>query len=388
MFRCLIPRVLIPREVEMNDYKRLFDGSILKLFGSSLRFALAEPGLAWFLFRMFWRQRKTTRLRAEWEKRGIHVPPIVITSVTNTCNLHCKGCYNQALHRDTKSEIGIEKLRQIVSESLELGVSIFMLVGGEPMTRPEILDVTKDFPNMIFPMFTNGLLIDDSAIEKFSRQKNMIPIISLEGHAGQTDQRRGFGVYSHLLKTMKKMKRKGFVWGISLTATSQNFDTVTSDKYIKELTNLGAKVFFFVEYVPVSDDMIDLAPSDVQRVSLQKLTKTFQRRFPGLFIAFPGDEERYGGCLAAGRGFVHINAKGSLEPCPFAPYSDTSLNNLTLKEALRSDFLKTIRENHSRLAETKGGCALWANRVWVETILDKNSLSGKQPKKELAGTKS
>ena len=372
----------------MNDYQELFDVSILKLFRSAIRLALVEPRLFGFLIKMFWRQRKASKLRTEWEKRGVHVPPIVITSVTNTCNLHCKGCYNQALHRDTKGEIGIEKLRQIVSESLELGVSIFMLAGGEPMTRPDMIDITKDFPNMIFPMFTNGLLIDDSAIEKFGHQKNVIPIISLEGHAGQTDQRRGFGVYSHLLKTMKKMKRKGFVWGISLTATSQNFDTVTSDKYIKELTNLGAKVFFFVEYVPVSDDTIDLAPSDVQRASLQRLTEALQRRFPGLFIAFPGDEQKYGGCLAAGRGFVHINAQGNLEPCPFSPYSDTNLNNLTLKEALRSDFLKTIRENHSRLAETKGGCALWANRAWVESILDKNNLSSKEPKKELAGLKS
>ncbi|MHB8278883.1 MAG: SPASM domain-containing protein [Candidatus Humimicrobiaceae bacterium] len=76
-----------------------------------------------------------------------------------------------------------------------------------------------------------------------------------------------------------------------------------------------------------------------------------------------------GGCLASGRGFAHISPEGNLEPCPFAPYSDTNLKNLSLKEALNSDFLRKIRENHDKLSETKGGCALWENRDWVQSIL-------------------
>jgi len=79
--------------------------------------------------------------------------------------------------------------------------------------------------------------------------------------------------------------------------------------------------------------------------------------------------EEMGGCLASGRGFVHISAEGNLEPCPFAPYSDTSLKDLTLKDALSSEFLRKIRENHQNLKETKGGCALWENRQWVASLL-------------------
>jgi MoaA/NifB/PqqE/SkfB family radical SAM enzyme len=41
-------------------------------------------------------------------------------------------------------------------------------------------------------------------------------------------------------------------------------------------------------------------------------------------FAVPWDEEEQGGCLASGQGFVHISAAGALEPCPFAPYSDTN----------------------------------------------------------------
>jgi MoaA/NifB/PqqE/SkfB family radical SAM enzyme len=92
-------------------------------------------------------------------------------------------------------------------------------------------------------------------------------------------------------------------------------------------------------------------------------------RDASLFIAVPGDEEEIGGCLSAGRGFVHINANGDLEPCPFAPYSDTNLRDSSLREALQSDFLKAIRANHKHLRETEGRCALWVNREMVESLL-------------------
>lgn len=41
------------------------------------------------------------------------------------------------------------------------------------------------------------------------------------------------------------------------------------------------------------------------------------------------------------------------------------------KDALKSRFLKTIRDNHEHLHETQGGCALWVEREWVRSLIDK-----------------
>ena len=60
--------------------------------------------------------------------------------------------------------------------------------------------------------------------------------------------------------------------------------------------------------------------------------------------------------------------KRDVEPCPFAPYSDTNLRDSSLIEALQSDFLKEIRDNHDHLSETEGGCALWVERKWVQSV--------------------
>ena len=63
--------------------------------------------------------------------------------------------------------------------------------------------------------------------------------------------------------------------------------------------------------------------------------------------------------LAVGRGFIHISTEGDIEPCPFASCSDMNLKNVLLKDALNSDFLRKIHENHEQLHETDGSYALW-----------------------------
>jgi MoaA/NifB/PqqE/SkfB family radical SAM enzyme len=65
---------------------------------------------------------------------------------------------------------------------------------------------------------------------------------------------------------------------------------------------------------------------------------------------------------------VHINAEGDVEPCPFSPYTDASLRDMPLIEALKSPLLNTIRENDFRLDESNGICALWQEREWVAEV--------------------
>jgi MoaA/NifB/PqqE/SkfB family radical SAM enzyme len=143
----------------------------------------------------------------------------------------------------------------------------------------------------------------------------------------------------------------------------------TEPAFLESFARAGCRLFFLVEYVPVEPGGERLVLTAPQKASLEATAQSLRRRLGVECIAFPGDEERYGGCLAAGRGFIHVGPDGGLEPCPFAPYSDTSVADRPLKDALGSGFLRAIRENHGRLSETRGGCALWTNRDWVRSLL-------------------
>jgi MoaA/NifB/PqqE/SkfB family radical SAM enzyme len=177
-------------------------------------------------------------------------------------------------------------------------------------------------------------------------------------------------VHERLQEKMVELKKAGIFFSLSMTVTRSNFRTVTDAAFIGNAVDAGCGFFLFAEYTPVREGTEEWVITDDQRRDMKGLIDSFRKSFPSVFIAVPWDEEETGGCLASGRGFVHISAGGDLEPCPFAPYSDTNLRNVPLKQALGSRFLQSLRENHDRLTETGGGCALWVNRDLVKSLLE------------------
>ena len=353
-----------------QNYTDKLNKEIKILFKNVFLMNISNIKVLFFLLKTIRNQSKAVNLRNNWEEKGLHIPPFIILSITNRCNFKCSGCYTKAQKRPIENEMDSNKLRQIFQEATELGISIILVSGGEPLIRQDILDITKDFPHIIFALFTNGSLINRHIIEEFKKQRQIIPVISIEGNEKETDNRRGKGVFEHIKRVSEQLKKKHIIFGISLTITRTNFTAVFNEKFINEYINLGSKLFFFVDYIPIEENTENLVITDEQRKELFKIVNDLRYKYPALFFAFPSGEENYGGCLAAGRGFLHINAAGSVEPCPFAPYSDTDLNKISLKKALDSQILKMIRKNHSKLKETKGGCSLWENREWVRTLYE------------------
>ncbi len=356
--------------MELGRFRGALNQSLRVFFLDALRVALLNPAQAYSFFRTVLWQRKAARVRQRWVSEGVQVPPITIFSVTRRCNLECKGCYSKALHGTSDPEMNGEKVRSIVEEATELGVSFFVLAGGEPFIRPEILDITSEFPQVLFLVFTNGLLIDESVMAGLKKQRNVVPLLSIDGNEDMTDERRGPGTYRRVRDIFGELRRRKIFFGASLTMTRMNFDTLTNEAFIREIADAGCRFFLFLEYTPAEEGTEDWIPTAHQRSGVMRLMEEFHSKFRALFIAVPAHEEDVGGCLAAGRGFVHINASGDVEPCPFAPWSDSNLQKVSLKEALGSTFLRTLREHPENLRETGGGCALWTRREWVQSLLE------------------
>lgn len=355
-----------------KDFWKIVNEALSVFFKDALRVSLKDPGQAVYFLKTIKNQRKAARLRVKAEGDGIRVPPILVFSVTERCNLHCKGCYHQALRQITGEEMSDEKIKSVLTEARDLGISFVVLVGGEPLVRREIIRITAEFPEMIFLVITNGTLLNDNMLSELKGQHNFVPVISLEGWEEDTDNRRGKGVYHKLQSIISKVKKHNLFWSVSVTVTQSNFSKITEREFIDFLYKLGCKLFFFVEYTPVDEGTEGWVITGEQRTELLKIRDELRQEYNALFVALPGDEDEIGGCLSAGRGFIHVNARGDVEPCPFVPYSDSSLMNMSLKDALRSDFLKTIREKHQNFQETEGGCTLWAKRAWVRSLAGKD----------------
>jgi MoaA/NifB/PqqE/SkfB family radical SAM enzyme len=172
------------------------------------------------------------------------------------------------------------------------------------------------------------------------------------------------------MDAMFQLKSRHLFFGCSVTLTRDNLPTALSDDYVRGLTKAGCRLFLLPEYTPVDESTEDWALSQPQREQVASRMPALRRRHrSAVFVAVPWDEEMVGGCLSAGRGFMHINARGDVEPCPFAPYSDVNLKEASLVEALGSPFLAALRAMPGVSDEVGGGCALWKNRALVEQAL-------------------
>ncbi len=353
-----------------NPNRVRINGSIGGILRKALKMSMKKPALAVYALRMIRRQKQAARRRAQWGKLGIPAPPMMMASITNRCNLACQGCYAQALQRNGDGEMPMGRWKQIMGEAHELGISIVMLLGGEPFIRHDIVQVTGSFPEIIFLVFTNGMLLSREIVNELKRQKHVVPMISMEGFEKDTDKRRGAGVHEKIQKTMEELRRGGNFFGASLTVTRDNFTVVTSEEFIKHLVEKGCSLVFFQEYVPVAKGTEEMVLSGIQREKLGIIKNVLSEKFHALFLVFPGSERGYGGCLAVEGGLIHISPDGNLEPCPLIPYSDSSVVGAPLKEALQSAFLMAIRNNGDALYQNSAACPLREQREWINAFFD------------------
>ena len=359
---------------ENFDLQEYLTKGVEDIVAESIKATLKNPKESAFMLKFAAASRIASKKRRKAEDNGEHIPPFLIASITSKCNLHCAGCYSRCNHATVDSEpvkqLTDEEWLRIFNEADEMGISFILLAGGEPMLRRDIIEAAGRKQNILFPIFTNGTFMDERYFELFDKCRNLIPVMSIEGNREQTDSRRGVGIYDKLISNMEEFGKRGLIFGASVTVTTQNYKAVTSGDFLDSLSDKGCKTVIYVEYVPVTDESKDLAPGDVQREHLMNEIQRLREERPEMvYISFPGDEKSSGGCVAAGRGFFHINSHGGAEPCPFSPYSDINVKDTSLREALHSPLFTALRSGDILLDDHDGGCVLYEKKAQVEALL-------------------
>ncbi len=359
---------------EEFDIQEYMTRGVERVVSDAVRATLKNPKESVYMARFALASKSASKKRKKAEREGEHIPPFLIASITSQCNLHCIGCYSRCNNATTDDnpieQLSADDWARIFDEADDMGVSFILLAGGEPMMRYDVIEAASKKPDILFPIFTNGTFVTDKYYELLDKSRNLIPIISIEGGKEITERRRGEGVYDKLDTSMSEFKRRGLIFGSSITVTTENIEEVFSESFITGLSGKGCKAIIYVEYVPVTDDAKELAPQDKEREFMKTEILRLRQTHPEMvFISFPGDEKNSGGCVAAGRGFFHINSHGGAEPCPFSPYSDINVRDTSLREAMNSRLFRELRDGGYLLEEHAGGCTLFKRRDDVERIM-------------------
>lgn len=371
--------------IELTAY---MSRNIEALVKDLLRGAFRNPRQAAYLMRLSKYAHENERKRLAHERAGRHIPAFLISSLTSACNLTCKGCYARAngtcCDAPQKPLLTAAEWGGLFRQAAELGVSFNLLAGGEPMLRRDVLEEAARVESITFPVFTNGTLIDDEYLAFLDTHRNLVPILSMEGGEARTDARRGGGMHQKLLAVMDRLNARGILYGVSLTVTRENLAELVSGEFLSMLEARGCRLAFYIEYVPIDQSTRALALTGDETALLARTLDALRLSRPGMaYLSFPGDEQFLGGCLAAGRGFFHINPYGAAEPCPFSPYSDRSLRDVTLLEALSSPFFRRLQEDRLVGGEHDGGCALFAHEAEVLSILAQGAGCGREESAEI-----
>ena len=359
---------------ETFDLERYLSAGVENIVKNLVKFSAFHPRESLFMAQYALAGKKATALRRAAEERGEHVPPFLIASITSLCNLHCAGCYARSLETCVDGEpveqMSAQDWGSVFAQAREMGVGFILLAGGEPMVRRDVMEKAAQFPEILFPVFTNGTMLTGDYLDLFDRHRNLVPVLSIEGGQQKTDERRGAGIYKWVQDAMAKMREKRIAFGASVTVTSENMNEVVSREFVNSLGEDGCKAVIYVEFVPTNENLKHLALEDADREELSERLKALRQEDDSiLLISFPGDEKSSGGCLAAGRGFFHINSHGGAEPCPFSPYSDINVKDHTLREVMDSKLFRSLREEGILMEEHDGGCVLYQRKEQVEALL-------------------
>ncbi|MDD3840574.1 MAG: radical SAM protein [Clostridia bacterium] len=283
----------------------------------------------------------------QWEisnKHDINVPYATLIDPTSACNLKCTGCW--AGEYAKTDSLDNEVLDRVIREGKELGIYLVIFSGGEPLVRKnDLIKLAEKHSDVQFLAFTNGTLIDDEFIDDLVRVGNFALAFSLEGLEEATDARRGKGVFNKVITNMEKMRDAGLVFGCSTCYTRHNVDEVTSDEYLDLLVEKGCVFLWYFTYVPVGiDPNLDLMATPEQRKHVFEKIQHFRQTKPIFTIDFWNDGEFSGGCIAGGRRYFHINARGDVEPCAFIHYATCNIKDTSLFDALHSPLFKAYRK--------------------------------------------
>jgi len=335
----------------------------------------------------------------------------VVWDVTYGCNLRCKHCYASA-GRPLEDELSTDEALGLIDRLAEMGVPILAFSGGEPLTRPDILQLVKRARErgMYVAMATNGTLISPTKAKEMRDAGVEYLQISIDGaDASSHDALRGIpGCFDRALDGIKNAVAEQFFVNISTTVTKRNYREV--EDIIDLCDELGANWFMAYNFIPAGrgKDMIasDLTPQmredllkllhekgktsrcqvlstapQFARVALQKCsegsvmvpTHFYNQVVEGRLF---GLTEFIGGCGAA-RFYMAIRADGRIDPCVFFQKTVGNVRTDDLNEIWLNDPLflrlrdKDVLKGNCGRCEYRyqcGGCRARANGYFDDPL--------------------
>ena len=256
---------------------------------------------------------------------------IVSWNVTNACNMYCAHCYRDAGCK-AEDELSTADAKKLLTEIKRAGFQIMIFSGGEPLMRPDILELVKFASDLgLFPVFgTNGTLITPQMAKDLKAAGARAMGISLDSlDPAKHDKFRSFpGGWQGAVDGMKNCKAAGLPFQIHTTVMDWNAPEL--EDMIDFAVEIGARAHHFFFRGPTGraatieeeslraeqyEDVLTRIMRKQQTVPIE-LKPTCAPQFLRIAAELGMKSRFHRGCLA-GLSYCIISPKGKVQPCAY-----------------------------------------------------------------------
>ncbi len=256
-----------------------------------------------------------------------------ILGITRRCTYDCEHCYDHANRADTDT-VPVERWVEVMRRLEQLGVSVIVLSGGEPMLRYEDLLTLLDHHNPrladIHIHSCGADVTPERALELKTRGLVAAGIGLDFPDAGRHDRfRRKPGAFADAVRALEAFSDACVFTYTNVCLTRELLADGGLYKYLDLARDLRVGVVQLLEPKPcgryaLRDPSELLAEEDRGKVRAFFRAVNGSRRFAGYPpVAYPALFERPEnfGCLMGGLAHLAIDSRGEVCPCIFVPVS-------------------------------------------------------------------
>ena len=291
---------------------------------------------------------------------------IVSWNTTNACNMYCAHCYRDAGCK-AEDELNTAEAKKLLDEIAKAGFKIMIFSGGEPLMRPDILELVAHATSLgLRSVFgTNGTLITLEMAQKLKAAGAMGMGISLDSLDREKHNtfRKFPQAWEGAVAGMRNCRQAGLAFQIHTTVMDWNEHEIEAITDFAVAEGAVAHHFFFL--VPTGraqtieaeslrarsyEDVLTRIMHKQQQVDIE-LKPTCAPQFMRIAKQM-GIKTRFRrGCLA-GTSYCIISPRGQVQPCAYL--------NMPLGDVRETPFDEIWKNNpilqELRTLDYKGGC--------------------------------
>lgn len=206
---------------------------------------------------------------------------------TLRCNAKCKHCGSRAGENiKLNDELTTEEIKNAfknIANKYDTSKILINVTGGEPLVRQDLFDVMKYANNLGYHwgMTTNGILINDTIINKMKETGMTTISISLDGLEKSHDEFRCVpGSYKRIIENIKKLKEADFLNYLQITTVINKTNINELEEMYNQILKLGINSWRIVNMDPIgrAEDNKDLALDNKEYISLIKFIQEKRKK--------------------------------------------------------------------------------------------------------------